>query len=258
MNEGSGFRLMIEVKNKYMIEVKNITKNFGTVVALNNVSFGLEKGKILGLVGDNGAGKSTLLKVLCGLYQPSGGSIYINEKEIKAKSPSDMMKEGVAIAHQFLELVDNATVWENFFIGREITKRKRSPFLDIKKMKDISAEAISRHGPKFNVESEIGMMSGEQRQIVAVTRALEANPQILLLDETFTLLSLEGRHEMSSFLKNVNEKTNTNMVLVSHDLDLVKNLSHYIMVLKSGEEVFYGRTEEISTDDIVKYMLPSD
>ena len=100
------------------------------------------------------------------------------------------------------------------------------------------------------------MLAGEQRQIVAVTRALEVNPQILLLDETFTLLSLEGKEEMSNFLKKINEATKTTMILVSHDLDLVKDLSDYIMVLKSGEDVFYGHAEEISTDEIVKYMLP--
>lgn len=255
MNGRSGFRSMVEVSNGSMVEVKNISKNFGTVRALSNVSFDFESGEILGLVGDNGSGKSTLLKILSGDLQPSGGKIFIEGKITKFRSPADAMKMGIAIAYQFLELVDSVTVWENFFMGRELTRRK-SPFLDIKKMKYLSAEAIAKHGPKFDIESEVGTISGEQRQIVAVTRAMEANPKILLLDESFTLLSLEGRQEMVNFLRNVNEESGTTMIIVSHDLDLVRKLSHYIMVLRNGEKVFYGHTDEISIDEIVKYMLP--
>ena len=240
------------------MEVKNISKNFGTVRALCNVSFDIERGKILGVVGDNGAGKSTLLKILSGDLHPSGGNIYLNGKEIRFNSPADAMKMGIAIAYQFLELVDIASVWENFFMGRELTKRRIGPFafLDIEKMKHLTSEAITKHGPKLDVEREVIELSGEQRQIIAVSRAIEADPKILLLDESFTLLSLEGRKEIVDFLGNVNKKCDITMVIVSHDLDLIKKLSHYIMVLRSGEKVFFGRTDEISIDEIVKYMLP--
>jgi ABC-type sugar transport system ATPase subunit len=210
------------------------------------------------LVGDNGAGKSTLLKILSCDLHPSGGNIYLKGKEIRFKSPADAMKMGIAIAYQFLELVDIASVWENFFMGRELTKRRIGPFafLDIEKMKHLTAEAITKHGPKLDVEREVIELSGEQRQIIAVSRAIEADPKILLLDESFTLLSLEGRKEIVDFLGNVNKKCDITMVIVSHDLDLIKKLSHYIMVLRSGEKVFFGRTDEISIDEIVKYMLP--
>jgi len=240
-----------------MMEVKNISKNFGTVRALSNVSFDLERGKILGLVGDNGAGKSTLLKILSGDLQPSGGGIYFEGKITQFKSPADAMEIGIAIAYQFLELVDIAKVWENFFMGRELVK-KIGPlvFLDIEKMKHLTAEAIEKHGYKLDIEREVRELSGEQRQIVAVTRAIEANPEILLLDESFTLLSLEGRKEIVNFLRKVNKKSDITMVIVSHDLDLIKKLSHYIMVLRGGEKMFFGRTDEISIDEIVKYMLP--
>ncbi|MGD0916282.1 MAG: ATP-binding cassette domain-containing protein [Thermodesulfobacteriota bacterium] len=240
-----------------MMEVRNISKNYGTVRALSNVSFDLERGKILGLVGDNGAGKSTLLKILSGDLQPSGGEIYIEGKSTRFKSPADAMKIGIAIAYQFLELVDSATVWENFFMGRELTKRIGPlVFLDIEKMKHLTGEAIAKYGPKLDIEREAGELSGEQRQIVAVTRAIEANPEILLLDESFTLLSLEGREEIVNFLREVNKTSEITMVIVSHDLDLVKELSHYIMVLRGGEKMFFGRTDEIDIDEIVRYMLP--
>ena len=240
-----------------MLEVKNISKNFGTVRALRNMSFDLEGGKILGLVGDNGAGKSTLLKILSGGLQPSGGKIYLEGKGTRFKSPADAMKKGIAMAYQFLELVDIAKVWENFFMGRELTKRMGPlAFLDVKKMKHLTAEAIAKYGHTFDVEREVGELSGEQRQIIAVTRAIEANPEILLLDESFTLLSLEGRKEILNFLRKVNKKIGITMIIVSHDLDLIKKLSHYIMVLRGGERIFFGHTDKISIDEIVKYMLP--
>lgn len=240
-----------------ILEVKNISKNFGKVSALSNVSFNLEAGKILGLVGDNNAGKSTLLKILSGGLQPSGGNIYLNGKEIQFKSPADAMKKGIAIVYEFLELVNIATIWENFFMGRELKKRIGPlAYLDVGKMKRITVEKIAKCGHTFNIEREVGELSGGQRQIVAVTRAMDANSKILLLDESFTLLSLEGRQEMVNFLRNINEESSVTMIIVSHDLDLVRKLSHYIMVLRNGEKVFYGRTDEISIDEIVKYMLP--
>ena len=239
------------------MELKSISKNFGTIRALSNVSFDLERGKILGLVGDNGAGKSTLLKILSGDLQPSSGDIYLGGERTRFKSPADAMKIGIAIAYQFLELVDIATVWENFFMGRELTKRMGPlSFLDIEKMKRLTAEAIAKHGPELDIEREVRELSGEQRQIIAITRAIEANPEILLLDESFTLLSLEGRKDIVNFLREVNKNSAITMVIVSHDLDLIKNLSHYIMVLRGGEKMFFGRTDEISIDEIVKYMLP--
>jgi simple sugar transport system ATP-binding protein len=240
-----------------MMELKNISKSFGTIMALSDVSFDLERGKILGLVGDNGAGKSTLLKILSGDLQPSSGEIYLEGKSTRFKSPADAMRIGIAIAYQFLELVDIATVWENFFMGRELTKRIGPlAFIDIEKMKRLTAEAIARHGAELDVEREVRELSGEQRQIIAVTRAIEANPEILLLDESFTLLSLEGREEIVDFLRRVNKNSDITMVIVSHDLDLIKTLSHYIMVLRAGQKVFFGRTDEIGIDEIVAYMLP--
>lgn len=240
-----------------IIEAKNISKDFGAVKALYDVSFSLEKGKILGLVGDNGAGKSTLLKILSGALLPTNGEIYFEGEKVFFKSTADAMKKGIAIAYQFLELVDIAKVWQNFFIGRELKKGAGFfSFLDIEGMKLLTKEAMSKHNQILDVDEEVKNLPGEQRQVLAVARALEANPKILLLDESFTLLSLEGRKEIINFLKTVNENIGTTMIIVSHDLDLIKKLCHCIMVLKSGVKMFIGSNHEISIDEIVRYMLP--
>jgi len=238
------------------LRVENVSKNFGAIRALHDVSFQLERGAILGLVGDNGAGKSTLLNILIGGLQPSGGEIFLEGKEVQFKDPSDAMKRGIAIAYQFLELVDTATVWENFFMGRELIKRMGPlAFLDVENMKHLTAEAIAKYGFTFDVEREVRELSGEERQILAVARAIEANPKILLLDESFTHLSIKGGENLLNFLKKINEKTSVTMIIVSHDLSLVKKISHYILVLRGGEKVFFGHADDISIDEILGYML---
>ena len=238
------------------MEVKNISKNFGTVRALSNISFDLERGKILGLVGDNGAGKSTLLKILSGDLQPSGGEIYLKGKETQFKSPADAMKKGIAIVYQFLELVDIAQVWENFFMGRELTKRIGPfAFLDVKKMKHLTAESIAKYGHTFNIEREIGELSGGQRQIIAVTRAIEANPEILLLDEPTQGLSKRVIKDIFNMLRKAKEEKDTSIIITSQWYEQVSDLIDDVKVLRRGEVVGHFDAESANRVKIFKLAM---
>ena len=199
-----------------LLEVKNISKSFGTIRALRNVSFDLERGRILGLIGDNGAGRTTLLNILSGGLQPSDGEICIKGKEIRFKSPADAMRKSIAIVYQFLELVDVAKVWENFFMGRELTRRIGPlVFLDVRRMKRFTAESIAKYGHTFDIEREIGELSGGQRQIVAVTRAIDANPEILLLDEPTHGLSKRVIGDIFSLLRKAKEEKDASIIITS-------------------------------------------
>ena len=239
-----------------ILEVKNISKNFGTVRALRNMSFDLEGGKILGLVGDNGAGKSTLLKILSGGLQPSGGKIYLEGKGTRFKSPADAMKKGIAIAYQFLELVDIAKVWENFFMGRELTKRMGPlAFLDVKKMKHLTAEAIAKYGHTFDVEREVGELSGEQRQIIAVTRAIEANPEILLLDEPTDGLSKRVIKEIFDLLRKAKEEKDTSIIITSQWYEQISDFIDDVIVLRRGEVVGHFDAESANRVKIFKLVM---
>jgi simple sugar transport system ATP-binding protein len=237
-----------------LLKVKNISKSFGTVRALSHISFDLERGKILGLVGDNGAGRTTLLNILSGGLQPSDGEIFIRGKKAQFKSPADAMKEGIAIVYQFLELVDIATVWENFFMGRELTKRIGPfAFLDVEKMKRLTAESIGKYGHTFDIEREIGELSGGQRQIIAVTRAIEANPEILLLDEPIHGLSKRVIKDIFDLLRKAKEEKDTSIIITSQWYEQVSDFVDDVIVLRRGEVV--GRFDVESANKVKIFKL---
>ena len=239
-----------------ILEVKHISKNFGTVRALHNISFDLEGGKILGLVGDNGAGKSTLLNILSGGLQPSGRKIYLEGKETRFKSPADAMKKRIAIVYQFLQLVDIAKVWENFFMGRELTKRIGPlAFLDVEKMKHLTAEAIAKYGHTFDIEREIRELSGGQRQIIAVTRAIEANPEILLLDEPTHGLSKRIIKEIFDLLKKAKEDKDTSIIITSQWYEQISDFIDDVIVLRRGEVVGHFDAESANRVKIFKLAM---
>lgn len=236
-----------------LLEVKNISKTFGKNNALSDVSFNLGAGKILGLIGDNNAGKSTLLKILCGGLQPSGGNFYINGEEIHFRHPADAMKQGIAMVYESLELVNIAPIWENFYMGRELTKRKgHLAYLDVRRMKKISAETIEGYGHKFNVEHEVGKISGGQRQIIAVTRAMHANPQLLLLDEPTHGLSDRVINDIFNILKKAKEDKNISIIVTGQWYEQIKDFVDEVIVLRMGKIVGRFDSETANAGNIFK------
>jgi simple sugar transport system ATP-binding protein len=236
------------------LEVKNISKSFGTVRALRNVSFDLAKGRILGFVGDNGAGRTTLLNILSGSLLPSDGEIFIEGKRARFRSPADAMRMGIAIVYQSLELVDIAKVWENFFMGRELTTRIGPlALLDIQKMKHATAGSLAKYGQTFSTEREIGELSGGQRQIVAVTRAVEANPEILLLDEPTHGLSKRVIRDIFDLLQRAREEKNTSIIITAQWYEQVSDFIDEVIVLRRGE--IAGRCEAESADKVKIFKL---
>ena len=146
------------------------------------------------------------------------------------------MKKGIATVYQFLELVDIAKVWENFFMGRELTKRIGPlAFLDVARMKRCAAESIAKYGHTFDVEREIGELSGGQRQIIAVTRAVEADPEILLLDEPTHGLSKRVIGDIFGLLKKAKEEKGTSIIITSQWYEQVSDFVDEAIVLRRGE-----------------------
>jgi simple sugar transport system ATP-binding protein len=237
-----------------LLRVEGLSKSFGAIRAVHDVSFELERGRILGLVGDNGAGKSTLLNMLFGRLQPSGGRIYFEGEEVRFRDPSDAMEKGVAIAYQFLELVDIAPLWANFFMGRELT-RKIGPFnfLDKKKMQSLAEEKLAQYGFKADANREVRELSGGQRHILAVSKAIETNPKLLLLDEPLTGLSERVIKEIHSFLMKAREEKNTSIIIATPWFDQISDLIDEVIVLTRGNIV--GHFTRKSADRLEIFRL---
>jgi len=237
-----------------LLRVEGLSKSFGVIRAVHDVSFELEQGRILGLVGDNGAGKSTLLNVLFGRLQPSSGRIFFEGEEVHFRDPSDAMRKGVAIAYQFLDLVEIAPLWANFFMGRELT-RKMGPFsfLDKKKMQSLTEEKLSKYGFKTDVDREVGELSGGQRHILAVSKAIETNPKLLLLDEPLTGLSERVNKEIKGFLMEAKEETNASIIIATPWFDQIGDLVDEVMVLARGDIV--GHFPRKSADRLEIFKL---
>src|ERR1700678_3606231 len=168
-----------------LLEMRHISKTFGAVTALVDVSIQLRRGEVLALVGDNGAGKSTLIKILSGFHRPDAGSIVLNGQEVHFRSPREARAHGIETVYQDLALIGDLAVYHNMFMGREYHKRVLGlKLLDNKKMRDLAEVHLKTLGISIpSVNSTVDLLSGGQRQCVAVARSIYASPTILILDE---------------------------------------------------------------------------
>ena len=209
-----------------ILECLNISKNFGRIQALNNVSFYLKKKEILGIMGDNGAGKSTLIKIIRGAIKPTSGKILLEGKEVIFESPREATNAGIGAVYQESALVEHLTMAENFFLGQEPTRSVFGglfKFVDYKKMWKESSESLKELGFDLDVRELISNFSGGQRQAVAITRAMHFKPKLILLDEPTSALSEKAIDILFEILKKSKELYP--MIFVGHDLDDALRLS---------------------------------
>ena len=174
--------------NQLLLEAKSVTKYFGTITALENVSLKIHAGECLSVVGDNGAGKTTLMKVLSGLYKPSSGSLYFDGKKEILESPKDSQELGLEMVYQDLALAGNLPIGENIFLGREPTKNLGFiKLLDFKKIKELTDAHLGKL--KINVKSadqKVEELSGGQRQAVAIARSTAFNAKVVIICLLYT------------------------------------------------------------------------
>ena len=236
-----------------LLKLSNITKSFGAVSALDGVSLELNDKECLGLLGDNGAGKSTLLKILSGVYKADSGKTYINDKEVDFTDPLLAREAGIEMIYQDLALADELPADANIFLGRE---QKNSLFglfktLDKNTMQDEATKVLSTLGSELDSSRLVNVMSGGERQLVAVARALQFNPTILLMDEPTAALSAEKASHLNNLILSLKKK-NLGIILVSHRFSDIFAVCDRIVVLNGGKIadeflVTEGSFEELST-----------
>ncbi|HBX2474182.1 TPA: xylose ABC transporter ATP-binding protein [Klebsiella pneumoniae] len=237
----------------WLLEMKNITKTFGAVKAVDNVSLRLNAGEVVSLCGENGSGKSTLMKVLCGIY-PHGsyeGEIIFAGETLQANHIRDTERKGIAIIHQELALVKHLTVLENIFLGAEIS---RHGLLDYETMTLRCQKLLAQVNLPISPDTRVGDLGLGQQQLVEIAKALNKQVRLLILDEPTASLT---EQETATLLAIVRDLQNHDIacIYISHKLNEVKAISDTICVIRDGQHIGTRDASGMSEDDIITMMV---
>ncbi len=233
-----------------VLELKHITKNFGAIEAVKDVSFVLEPGEVIGLMGDNGAGKSTLVKMIAGNFRPSSGSMTMDGKEIVLHRPVEARQHGIEIVHQDLALCDNLTAAANVFLGRELM-RGVGPIqvLDYKSMYRRAAEIFTELKSETRPRDLVKRMSGGQRQAVAIARTRLSNARIVLMDEPTAAISVRQVAEVLNLIRRLRDQGIT-VVLISHRMPDLFAVADRVIVMRRGTKVADRKIADSSPEEV--------
>ena len=241
-----------------VLDVKSISKRFGGVQALNDVSIHLNEGEVLALAGDNGAGKSTLIKVISGVYHPDDGDIIFNNENIQLDNPRFAREKGIETIYQDLALADNLNVGANIFLGREPMITKFGvPIINRELMLSESKKVLKNleiNIPESSLEEPVGKLSGGQRQAVAIGRALYWNAKLLIMDEPTAALGVPEQRNVMDLIKKLKEQK-VSIIFISHNLTDIFQASDRIVVLRRGIKAGERIISETNSDEIVKLMV---
>ncbi len=239
-----------------LIEMKRITKRFGTVIALKNVDFHVLPQEIVGLVGDNGAGKSTLIKILTGVFPPDSGEIFFEGKKIKLDSPKMARDLGIETVYQNLALIDLMSIARNFFLGREPVRSLGGMIkvLDRPKINNITEKVLEDIGIAVrSVEEEVSVLSGGERQSVAIGRAIHFGARLLVLDEPTAALSIKESHKVLDYVLEAKER-GLSVIFITHNIYHVYSVADRFTILEHGEKLGDFPKDEVCMDDLIEVI----
>lgn len=233
-----------------LLEVQAVSKSFGAIHALTNVSFSIEPGEVVGLMGDNGAGKSTLVKLIAGNFPPSQGEFLVEGQVCHFHKPVEARAKGIEVVYQDLALADNLTAAQNVFLGREI-KKGFWPFkvLDKEAMINRSAELFGELKSETRPRDLVKKMSGGQRQAVAIARTRLSNAKAVLMDEPTAAISVRQVAEVLDLIRRLKAQ-NVAVMLISHRMPDVFAVCDRIIVLRRGSMVADRQIHETSPEEI--------
>jgi len=237
------------------IELKSIQKSFGGVKALKNVSFKINKGEVVGLLGDNGAGKSTLVRCISGIHEPDNGEVLVNGNLVRISSPLDARLVGIETVFQDLAMVPEFNITENLFLNREIKHKnpilKWLGWLDKNAMERRSKKALNRLNSRIpSFDAQIHNLSGGQRQAVAIARAVNWGADIVIMDEPTAALGVEQSAQVNELIKVISSQ-GVAVLLISHNMQHVVETCDRAVVLYQGESVADVAVSEVTKEDLV-------
>ena len=238
-----------------ILQLNNVSKYFGTVLALDDISFDVQAGEVHCLLGDNGAGKSTLIKIMAGVYLPTRGDYLIDGKPTSIGSPRAALDRGIATVYQDLAMVALMSITRNFFLGREI-KKGWGPFkqFDIERADRIVLERLSEIGIDVRDPGQaVGTLSGGERQCLAIARAVHFGARVLILDEPTSAL---GVHQAAMVLKYVAQarRRGLGVIFISHNIHHAYAVADRFTLLNRGRSRGTYRKNQISRDEVLHVM----
>jgi rhamnose transport system ATP-binding protein len=233
------------------LELKKISKFFPGIKALQNVDFNLKQNSIHALLGENGAGKSTLVKILCGVYQPDEGSIFLDQQKHIISDPTSSLQLGISAIHQESVMFDELSVMENIFIGNHIVKKNR--LVDWFAMEKKTKELLSNLEADIRPDEKIKDLSIAQRHIVQISRSLVHDADIVIMDEPTAALSQKEIEELYSIIRNL-KKQNKSIIFISHKLDEVLEICDEFTVLRDGEVINADLISNTNKEQLITNM----
>ncbi len=244
-------------KGEPLLEVQNLSKNFGPVQALNDLTMMVRAGEVVALAGDNGAGKTTLIKAISGVYQPSGGTILLKGQQVTFNSPQEARDKGIETIYQDLALADNLSIGANIFLGREPMRRAFGflPVLDRARMAAAAKSTMALLD--FHVsrlDAPVSNFSGGQRQAVAIGRAVYWNAQILIMDEPTAALGVPEQRKVISLIHQLKAQ-GRGVIFISHNLQDIFAVADRIVVLRRGVQAGERRIADTTHDEVVRLMV---
>ena len=237
--------------NDYILEMRNITKTFPGVLALDDVSLKVKKGEVHALIGENGAGKSTLMKILNGVYQADKGDIFLNGVETRIKDTTDAKQKGIGLVFQEFNLVDSLSVSENIFMNR---LKKTKGRIDWKGIDKEAQKLLDGYEFNFSATEKVENLSAAQKQLVEIAKVLSYNAKIVVMDEPTSSLTSNETEILFGIIEKL-KKESVSIIFISHKLEEVFRLCDTTTVLRDGKVIDTKNTKDFSRDEIIEKMV---
>ncbi len=239
----------------YILEARNISKRYGRVQAVEDITLQLERNEILALIGDNGAGKSTMIKILGGALKKDSGEILLDGKRVELENPQHAKALGFEVVYQDLSLINSLNVYQNLFLARELQKRVGFiKVLDHRRMEEEAAAKLKDLGVKIkNCREWVSRLSGGQRQSVAVAKAASFGKKIVILDEPTAALGVDESQHVLGIVRELKNK-GASVIIITHNMEHAFSVADRFLVIRLGRVVGVRRRSETNIDEIVKMI----
>lgn len=237
--------------SEYIVELKNVTKSFPGVLALDKVQFNLKSGEVMALLGENGAGKSTLMKILSGVYTRDDGEMKIFGKEVGDMNPKLAQEMGVAIIHQELNMCQHLTVAQNMFLGREIIKAGR---VDNHAMNEAAKKILDELNIDLSPDTVVGDLAVSKQQMVEIAKALSTNAKILIMDEPTSALTSKEIDDLFVIIRKL-KADGKGIVYISHRLEELQHIVDRVTIMRDGKYILTSDFKAMTMEEIIANMV---